>query len=104
MKRTGLADPALLIVPAFVLLVVLFVVPLVWFFVGILAQEGSLSGVVNRAVAVLSSRAVVTAIITSDWPPIRAGVMKKPIARIKTISDPETTPWTLSGRYTRRKA
>jgi mannopine transport system permease protein len=67
MKRTGLADPALLIVPAFLLLVVLFVVPLVWFFVGILSQEGSLSGVFNRAVAVLSSRAVVTAIVTTNW-------------------------------------
>lgn len=57
----------LLIVPAFALLAVLFVVPLVWFFVGTLSEEGSLSDLVERGVAVLSSRAVVTAIVTTNW-------------------------------------
>jgi putative spermidine/putrescine transport system permease protein len=67
MKRVDWADLALLIAPAFALLAVLFVVPLVWFFVGILSEEGSLGAVVERAAAVLSSRAVITAIITTNW-------------------------------------
>ena len=61
------ADPSLLILPAFVLLVLLFVVPLVWFFVGVLAEEGSWSALAGRFVDVLSSRGVVAALITTNW-------------------------------------
>jgi ABC-type spermidine/putrescine transport system permease subunit I len=57
----------LLIVPAFALLAVLFVVPLVWFFAGILSDVGSFSEIVQHGIAVLSSRAVVTAIVTTNW-------------------------------------
>src|SRR5919199_186460 len=61
-----LGDPALLIAPAFILLAALFVVPLMWFFVGILSQEGP-GAVLERGWAVLSSRAAVTALITTNW-------------------------------------
>jgi putative spermidine/putrescine transport system permease protein len=61
-----LGDPALLIAPAFALLTALFVVPLLWFFVGILSEE-SPGAMVERGLAVLSSRAAVTALITTNW-------------------------------------
>jgi putative spermidine/putrescine transport system permease protein len=64
--RPGLGDPALLIAPAFALLAVLFVVPLVWFFVGVLSEE-SFGEALERGIAVLSSRAVVTALVTTNW-------------------------------------
>lgn len=67
MRRSRLADPALLIAPAFLLLVILFVVPLVWFFVGVLSEANSVAAVTEHAAAVLSSRAVVTALITTNW-------------------------------------
>lgn len=34
------------------------------------------------------------AIITSEGPPISAGVMKNPMASMNTISEPDTTPCT----------
>jgi putative spermidine/putrescine transport system permease protein len=64
--RPGLGDPALLIAPAFALLAVLFVMPLVWFFVGVLSEE-SFGEALERGIAVLSSRAVVTALVTTNW-------------------------------------
>lgn len=67
MRRSRLADPALLIAPAFLLLVILFVVPLVWFFVGVLSEANSVAAVTEHAAAVLSSRAVVTALVTTNW-------------------------------------
>ena len=65
--QRGWLDPAVLIVPAFLLLAVLFVLPLIWFFVGILSEIGSVSEMIEHGVAVLSSRAVVTAIVTTNW-------------------------------------
>lgn len=67
MRRTGFADPTLLIAPAVALLVVLFVAPLVWFFAGVLSEEESLASVAERGIEVLSSRAVVTALFTTNW-------------------------------------
>ena len=61
------ADPSLLILPAFVLLILLFAVPLVWFFVGVLAEEGSWSSLAERFVDVLSSRGVTSALVTTNW-------------------------------------
>lgn len=60
-------DPGLLIIPAFALLIVLFVVPLVWFFVGVLAEEGSVGAVVEKFVDVLSAPGIVNALITTNW-------------------------------------
>jgi hypothetical protein len=44
-----------------------------------------------------------SAIISTLPPPRRAGVMKKPIEKMKTSRTPEVTPGMLRGRYTRRK-
>jgi putative spermidine/putrescine transport system permease protein len=68
MRRSGgLADPAMLIVPAFGLLAVVFVAPLIWFFINTLSEEGSLTALLAHAFDVLSSRAVVTALVTTNW-------------------------------------
>lgn len=60
-------DPSLLILPAFTLLVLLFVIPLVWFFVGVLAEEGSIGAVIERFVDVLTAPGIVNALITTNW-------------------------------------
>jgi putative spermidine/putrescine transport system permease protein len=60
-------DPSLLILPAFALLILLFVVPLVWFFVGVLAEEGSVAAVVERFVDVLSAPGIVNALVATNW-------------------------------------
>ena len=60
-------DPSLLIVPAFALLILLFVVPLVWFFIGVLAEVGSVGAVIERFVDVLSAQGIVNALITTNW-------------------------------------
>jgi putative spermidine/putrescine transport system permease protein len=68
MRRSGgLADPAMLIVPAFGLLAVVFVAPLIWFFINTLSEEGSLTALLAHAFGVLSSRAVATALVTTNW-------------------------------------
>jgi putative spermidine/putrescine transport system permease protein len=68
MRRSGgLADPAMLIVPAFGLLAVVFVAPLIWFFINTLSEEGSITALLAHAFGVLSSRAVVTALVTTNW-------------------------------------
>jgi putative spermidine/putrescine transport system permease protein len=59
-------DPAFLIAPAFALLGLLFIVPLAWFFVGALSEGQSL-GLAEHFAEVLTSRAVVTALITTNW-------------------------------------
>ena len=63
----GAFDPSLLILPAFALLILLFVVPLVWFFVGVLVDEGSAAAVLERFVDVLSAPGIVNALITTNW-------------------------------------
>ena len=69
MTRSGQSafDPSLLILPAFALLILLFVVPLVWFFVGVLVDEGSAAAVLERFVDVLSAPGIVNALITTNW-------------------------------------
>ena len=59
--------PDLLILPAFALLGAVFVVPLVWFFVETLAAEGGVAALAAHAAAVLASKPVVTALITTNW-------------------------------------
>jgi putative spermidine/putrescine transport system permease protein len=60
-------DPSLLLLPAFALLILLFVIPLVWFFVGVLAEEGSVGAVVERFVDVLTAPGIVNALVTTNW-------------------------------------
>jgi putative spermidine/putrescine transport system permease protein len=61
------SGPGLLMVPAFGLLALLFVVPLVWFFFGVFAEAEGLADLADWFATVLTSRAVVTAMITTNW-------------------------------------
>jgi putative spermidine/putrescine transport system permease protein len=63
----GSGDASLLIVPACLLLGLLFVVPMVWFFIAVLGEAESLGDLAEQFRAVLTSRAVVTALITTNW-------------------------------------
>jgi len=60
-------DPSLLIVPAIALLAAGFVVPLVLFFVQTLNEIGNFSEIASEALSVITSRAVMTAMITTNW-------------------------------------
>ena len=64
-RRWG--NASLLIAPACLLLALLFVVPLIWFFIGVLGEAESLSDLLDQFGAVLTSRAVVTALVTTNW-------------------------------------
>ena len=67
MKRAGtFGDGALLIVPPILLLLLLFIGPLAWFFFQSLS-EGGWATLPVRAYEALASRAVVTAIGTTNW-------------------------------------
>ncbi|MDX6748586.1 ABC transporter permease [Geminicoccaceae bacterium 1502E] len=57
-------DGSWLILPALALLLIAFVGPLIWFFAQALATEENL---LDRAVAVLTSKAVATTIVTTNW-------------------------------------
>jgi putative spermidine/putrescine transport system permease protein len=59
--------PILLLTPAMVMLGLLFVAPLFWFFVNVFAQEKTLADLAERFVEVLTSRPVITALITTNW-------------------------------------
>lgn len=68
MKRSPrFNDGTLFIVPAVLLLALVFVGPLVWFFVRALAEVGSAAEIASHAWAVISSKAVVTALTTTNW-------------------------------------
>jgi ABC-type spermidine/putrescine transport system permease subunit I len=68
MKRSIYLDKeASLILPAFLLLVLLFVAPLVWFFAQVLMTQGGLSGLFEHAAKVLTSKSVIYAIVTTNW-------------------------------------
>ncbi|MBV8391797.1 MAG: ABC transporter permease [Alphaproteobacteria bacterium] len=69
MSRTGKLwrDPSILIVPAIGLLVVGFVVPLVLFLADTLREMGSLAEIADEALAIVASREVVDAMITTNW-------------------------------------
>ena len=65
--RGGFSDPVVLLVPALALLAILFVLPLAWFFVGVFAEAQSIADLADSFATVLTSRAVVTAMITTNW-------------------------------------
>jgi len=56
-----------LLLPAIALLVVVFLAPLVWFFVQSLSSIGTFSEIVEQFVAVLGSKAVLTALSSTNW-------------------------------------
>ena len=67
MTAFRLGDPGVLMIPAIALLALLFVVPLVWFFIGVFAEAESLADLADWFATVLTSRVVVTAMITTNW-------------------------------------
>lgn len=60
-------DGAVLILPAVLLLALVFVVPLVWFFIQSLATLGSAADLLEYAWRITTSKAVVTALGTTNW-------------------------------------
>ena len=60
-------DATMFIVPAVVLLALVFVGPLVWFFIQALASIGTPSEIFSQGWAIVTSRAVVTALTTTNW-------------------------------------
>lgn len=58
---------AILMLPAYAMLAVVFLVPLVWFFVQTLFVEGDPSLLWPQIVSVVTSRAVLQAIVTTNW-------------------------------------
>ena len=56
-----------LLLPAIALLVVVFLAPLVWFFIQSLSSIGTFSEIVEQFVAVLGSKAVLTALSSTNW-------------------------------------
>jgi putative spermidine/putrescine transport system permease protein len=67
-RRTGAShEGSLFIMPAGLLLALVFVAPLIWFFVQALASIGTPAEIVSHAWAVTTSKAVVTALATTNW-------------------------------------
>ena len=56
-----------LLLPASVLLAVVFLAPLVWFFVQSLSSIGTSTEIVEQFVAVIGSKAVLTALASTNW-------------------------------------
>lgn len=67
MRKSETGKLIFLIAPAAVLLVFLFVIPIVWFFIKILAADGGFVKFITHLTSVLSSQAVVSALITTNW-------------------------------------
>ena len=65
--RGALREGTVLIMPAVFLLALVFIAPLIWFFVRTLAEIGTPAEIVSHAWAVITSRAVVTALATTNW-------------------------------------
>ena len=59
--------PAVLVMPAVLLLALVFVGPLIWFFIQALASIGTPAEIVAHAWAIITSKAVVTALSTTNW-------------------------------------
>ena len=60
-------DGTWLILPAVLLLALVFVGPLLWFFVQALAKKGGPGEMLSYAGTILTSKAVVTALTTTNW-------------------------------------
>ncbi|MBX9753101.1 MAG: ABC transporter permease [Roseococcus sp.] len=57
----------LLLLPALLLMALVFLIPIGWFLTGALAELGSLNEIWEEAVAVLGSRAIIGAILNTNW-------------------------------------
>jgi putative spermidine/putrescine transport system permease protein len=57
----------LLLLPALLLMAVVFLVPIGWFLVGSLGELGGVQEIWEEAVAVLGSRAIIGAILNTNW-------------------------------------
>lgn len=84
-------DPAILLLPGLLFLLVGFVVPIVWFFAGTLAEIGGPAEILDQAYAIMSSRAVVSALVTTNWIALLVTLLTLlagyPIAYYLTTSD-----------------
>jgi len=60
-------DGAVFILPALVLLALVLVVPLIWFLIQSLATVGTAGELLVNAWTIITSKAVVTALITTNW-------------------------------------
>lgn len=66
-RRSRWENPAILMAPAIVFLIVGFVVPLVWFFVSAMREIGGMGEIVEHFTTTLTSKAVLTALFTTNW-------------------------------------
>ncbi len=84
-------DPAILILPALAFLLLGFFVPIVWFLVAALREIGGVSEIAGQIAATLSSRAVTSALITTNWIALLVTlltlVIGYPIAYYLTVGD-----------------
>jgi mannopine transport system permease protein len=60
-------DPAIFMLPAVALLLFVFVLPTLLFFIATLGELGGIGEILGQAVATLSSRVVLTAMLTTNW-------------------------------------
>lgn len=67
MRRPGFAFDTALIMPAVLLLALVFVAPLGWFFVQALVKQGGPAEIGEYVATIVTSKAVVTALITTFW-------------------------------------
>ena len=67
MTARRLPGPMLLLAPAIAMLGLLFIAPLFWFFINVFSREKSVADLAERFVEVLTSRPVMTALVTTNW-------------------------------------
>ena len=65
--RRRSTNATLFVMPAVLLLAIVFVAPLAWFFIRTLAEVGTPAEMVSHTWTILTSRAVVTALSTTNW-------------------------------------
>ena len=66
-RKRWLDEGTVFIMPAVLLLALVFLAPLIWFFVQSLASIGTPAEIASHAWAVITSKAVVTALATTNW-------------------------------------
>jgi putative spermidine/putrescine transport system permease protein len=68
MRKPGrLGSDAALIMPAVLLLALVFVAPLIWFFIETLTKQGGPTQTLAYIATIVTSKAVVTALTTTNW-------------------------------------
>jgi putative spermidine/putrescine transport system permease protein len=66
-KSRKFSDATVFILPAVLLLALVFVGPLIWFFIQALASVGTPAEMLSYAWTIITSKAVVTALMTTNW-------------------------------------